>query len=181
MLARYPGTEIGARQSTPFRAPISKPRSLKPEANPWFWHPDRVGAGEPPLDFAKQLKQFDPELRVTWNPHEERWYVWVRKPNLHTRLCNGWMLLFPIRYPDGSYMPLDNRIFAQLYYISAARWGNGLRYFDRILAELDRDEEKRVASRKDSVGWLARDYWKHTQPSVSMCGPSNGSKTANNN
>ena len=182
MLTHFPGTHVGKRKLPGFK--LSDPRKRvipPPESSPWWWHPDRVGVTGPPQWFDKQLKDFDPDLRVTWNRYEERWYVWMRHPKLVTRLCWGWKLLFCLKHLDGSYCPLDNRLFAKLYDISASRWSSGIDYFRRIEAEMERDREKRVVDREDNVGWHARDFWQHTLPQISMCGPSNGSKFANNN
>lgn len=178
---RFPGTRRPTRKLPGFRTQPAKIKALPPEASPWWWNPGRPGVLGPPSWFEKELRDFDPELRVTWNAYDERWYVWVRKPSLVSKHCRGWLLLFPVRYTSsGDYMPLDGRIFARLYAASADQWGNGKRYFERITAEQDREKELRERSRADSVGWHARDYFKHLQPSVSMVGQSNGSKFADN-
>lgn len=164
----------------PFTMPVARPRPVGPEASDWFWNPNRVGVRGAPDYFAAQLQAFDPELAITWNPLTERWLVWVRKPKLVSKLCRGWLLLFPVRYEDGSYQPLDDRIFARLYAISGQRWGSGAAYFRRIEQEIERDRQQAEDSRRDSVGYLAREYFPHTQPWVGY-GLSNGSKFANNN
>jgi hypothetical protein len=86
--------------------------------------------------------------------------------------------LFIHQGPDGGYLPLDDRLFARLYHASAAKWGSGRAYFDRLAAEMERDRAKTEAqTRQDSLD-SGMDVWKSTQISVSMHGKSNGSKFA---
>ena len=177
------GTNIGRRQSAPIGVkPVRGNADLNPEANPWWWNPGRPGVRGCPDWFQRELDAFDSsgDLAITWNAYEERWYVWYRKPKLNVKHCSGWLMLFPVRYTGtNAYMPLDSRVFARLYASSAARWGNGLSYYNRIAYEQERDKELRAASHRDDSGWKARDFFAHTQPSVGY-GPSNGSKFANN-
>ena len=181
MLTSLPGTRVGKRKLPAFGLRPGKPAIPPPESSPWWWNPSRVGVTGPPAWFAEQLTAFDPDLAVTWNRYDERWYVWMKAPAFTSKWCRGWKLLFCLKHVDGSYCPLDNRLFAKLFDISQQRWGSGREYFQRIEAEMERDLEKSVSSREDSVGWHARDYWQHTLPQISMCGPSNGSKFANHN
>ena len=165
-----------------FKMGVNKPTSIPdPETNPWWWNPGRVGIGvtEAPPWFTKRLHELDPDLAVTWNRVVERYQVWVRKPSLRTKVCNGWQLLFQVKHSDGSYCPLDERTFAKLYDISGQRWGSGKKYFARVEQEMERDREKMERDRKDSIGYGAGEYFDYLQPKISMFGPSNGSKVAN--
>lgn len=160
MLTRYaPTSSIGARKTPPFRAPLVKPAIPLPETSSWYWNPGRAGIRFAPEWFLSQVRAFDPDITITWDICQERWLVWMRNPKLHIPLCSGWTLLFPVRYPDGSYMPLDERIFARLYAASVRRWGNGKRYFDAVEREYERDREQAERSRNDDVKYSAGEYF----------------------
>ena len=159
--------------------PISRPTPVPREAITWYWHPDRIGAHPAPANFVQKLKEFDPELRAAWNPYTQRWQIWMRVPSFVSHLCRGWKLLFPVTNLDGSYRPLDERVMARCYEASTRRWGTAVKYFDRIMAEQERDKEKGVQDRQHDVRACAREYFDHLQPSVSMRGESNGSKCSN--
>lgn len=163
------------RKLTPFKQAIAKPEKLGPEANPNWWNPSRVGVRGGPADFEKQLKEFDPDLRVTWNAYTKRWQLWMHKPKLRNPITMGWLLLFVWKYPDGSYAPLDNRVFARLYSASAAKWGNGKKYFDRVAYELEHEREQAEATRKDNVKYAAGEFYDHILPRVGY-GSNTGSK-----
>jgi hypothetical protein len=156
--------------------PIVKPEKLGPEYNPWFWNPNRGSFKSAPLSFQERLSQIDTNLAVVWNPIMERWQVWDRCPRIEHPLCQGWRLLFIHKDVDGSYLPLDERVFARLWACSADMNGSGLQYFDRVASEMARDKEKAEAkSKQDSVDH-AMESFDHSQIKVHMFGPSNGSK-----
>ena len=156
----------------PTTIPVAKPVRVGPEHNAWYWHPNRVGATSCPSDFAKQLAEVDPDLACHWNPVEQRWQLWMRKPSLQNPICQGWMLLFPVHPKHG----LDARVLARLYGASARRWGNGKRYFEAVEREILHDKAVKEATWDDQRNWMARDYFKHTQIQVSGCGESRGNK-----
>lgn len=139
------------RQTT---MPVAKVAIPPPEANAWWWHPNRVGVPSGPPAFCRQLKAFDPDLAVTWNLYRQQWAIWMRAPAFRQPTCWGWKLLFLVE-PRA----LDERVLARLYAASTQRWGNGRRYFEHIEAEMARDREKAAATRQDDVGATARDYF----------------------
>ncbi len=175
----YSGSHVPGRVGPQFGMEKARVVVPGPETITWFWHPNRVGMKFAPDDFRKRLKAFDPELECVWNGHTERWQIWERDPKFQTKICQGWKLLFPVQTMAHEYMPLDERIFCRLYEASAAKWGNGKQYWGRIEAEMEREKEKAERDRKEDVRSTAGDYFNHTQPSVSMYGPSNGSKMSN--
>lgn len=150
-----------------------------PEANPWWWNPARPAVVEAPEWFRAKLAEVDPELKVIWNAHRERWQVWTRSARISHPVCTGWLMLFPVQYADGTYCPLDERTIAKVYEVSAQKWGNARNYWSRIEAEIARDKEKALIDRYESVNDTSGDYYDYLQPKVSMCGPSNGSKCSN--
>ena len=154
------------------------PKAPPPEAMYWYWNPGRVDIQFAPPDFLARLHQMDPDLTVTWDKYNEKWLVWMKQPRFQSKYCQGWILLFPVHYADGSYMPLDERVMARLFSASVARWGRGKDYFLAIEREMERDKQKAIADRNDEVKHSAGEYYDHMKIQVSGCGPSNGSKFA---
>lgn len=162
-------------RTTSFRQPIARPRTLGPEHNPWFWNPARLGVRLAPEDFRQRLHDLGEELEVTWNPVTERWQVFARTPRIQHPICQGWKLLF-VHHLDGAYLPLDERLFARLYAASVLTHGSAKEYFNRIVAEMERDEERKNARQRQDAIDIAMPFWEHSQIKVSMCGESSGSK-----
>lgn len=175
----FAGSHVPGRVGPQFGMERSKPKPLSPEVITWYWNPNRAGMRFAPKHFRDRLKQFDPELECVWNGHTERWQIFMRDLKIQTKICAGWKLLFPVQDADHNFMPLDERVFCRLFEASAQRWGSGKQYWGRIEAEMERDKEKAEKDRKEDVKSTAGDYFNHLQPSVSMFGPSNGSKCSN--
>lgn len=159
----------------PFKQAINIPKAPPPESSMWFWNPNRVEVEFAPKWFKEKLNEIDPELEATWDRYHERWLVWVKQPKLQSKLCSGWLLLFPVRYGDGSYMPLDERTLARVYSISAQRWDGAKRYFDAIEREWERDRELAQARRQDDVKHSAGEYYDY----MTIKNIGHGSKFAN--
>lgn len=135
-----------------FKVPVQRPEKLGPEHNPWYWNPSRGSVKTAPDSFKDRLEAISDSLRLTWNPITERWQLWDRCPRINHPLCVGWRLLFIHKGLDGEYLPLDERLFARLYYASSDAHGSAKEYFLRVATELERDREKREkASRQDSI------------------------------
>lgn len=164
------------KAAAPITMPIGRIVPLGPETSWSFFHPNRVGAKPAPAAFAAEVRAIDPNLAVAWHPIHERWCVWVKNPRITHWICAGWQLLFPVKYPDGSYMPLDARTLAEIVNRSPRKWGNGLRYFERVYSEIQREKRAAKQHHSDIVGQNARDRWDFAQIKVSMAGPSSGSK-----
>ena len=150
---------IRRRQNPVFGMSYHKPIIPPPEANLWWWHPDRVGVKKGPSWFEKQLREFGEDLAVTWNAYAECYLIWMRSPGFKAPMAWGWKLLFPVVGGDKKYAPLDERVFARLYDASAAKWGNGKRYFDRIESEILRDRAKAEANTDDALRYSAGEYF----------------------
>lgn len=156
-------------------APQRSVKVLPRENITWFWNPGRIGVKRAPEWFDKKLKELGDELEITWSPVHERWLVWMRKPSFNHPVCQGWLLLFIVQEPDGSYRPLDERIMARLYESSARKWGSGKAYFDNVTRVMEREEEtRRRDSLQDTID-RSMDVFDHSQIRVGY-GPSNGSK-----
>ena len=155
-----------ARDVGGFTTPV-KDRSgkLGPEANPFFWNPNRIGARPAPAWFQAKLREVDPDgfVDIRWNPLRERWAAFYRKPGFSHPLCSGWTLLMKVEYPNGDYMPLDERLLAALYAASGRRWGNGREYFLAIEREIERDKEMKERARTQEAIDLAMPSYEHSQ------------------
>lgn len=169
------GRDVGS-----FQIPLVAPKYLGPE-NTWhYFHPGRVDCRYAPDWFRTALHVMDPRLEVIWHPVLERWAVWCKNERISHKFSPGWQFLFPWLNPTtNAYLPLDERVFANIYHRSPRKWGDGKQYWDRIEGEILRDKQKKEEARQDEARTLARDYWDSKQIKVSMCGPSNGSKFVN--
>lgn len=161
----------------PFRQAVSKPKKIGPEVNPWFWNPNNPTVVFGPDDFRKRLKrEMGSELEVTWTPIQERWLVWARTPRIQNPICQGWRLLFIHQGPSGEHLQLDERVFARLYHASAMKHGSAKQYFDRLVAEMERDKAKRAEKYRQDTIDAAMPSFDHAQIQVSGFGKSSGSK-----
>ena len=151
-------THFGKRRVNPFTHPISRPKRLGPEHNPWFWHPNRVDVQFAPDDFRQQIKEIDPSYEVTWNPIRERWQVFARAPKINHPICQGWKLVFVVEI-GGEHIPLDNRTLAKAWDRSARKWGNPNAYFEAILNEIEAAEKTRERDRKRENDAGSGDYF----------------------
>lgn len=159
-----------------FGQPISKPKPLGPEHNPWFWNPFNVSVRLGPDDFRREIKQIDEKYEITWNPITERWQVFARDPKINHKICRGWKLVF-VCEDYGQYIPLDQRTLAKAWDRSMKKWGSPNIYWqnieNRILEETQRSETRH----EDVVGYSAGEYYDYLKPKVGY-GRSNGSKCA---
>lgn len=150
-----------------------------PEHNIWYWNPNRQSIRFAPEEFRARLKrEMGEELDICWNPITERWQVWTKMARVQHPVCHGWRLLFVHQGPDGEYWPLDERLQARLYSCSAQVNGSGKQYFDRIVAEMARDKEKREKQHTQDTIDAAMPSFDHSKIQISMRGKSNGSKFA---
>lgn len=163
-------------RSQSFKQAISKPKAYGREEIPAYWNPNRVGAYQAPSWFMEKLKEVGEELECCWNPVSERWQIFSKAPNLRHPICSGWRLLFIVQDADHNFQPLDERIFARLYAASAMKHGSARKYFDHVIAEMERDKERREQKHYQDTIDLAMPSWEHSQISVAMRGKSNGSK-----
>lgn len=128
--------------AVPFRGRTGPPPG--PEVLPWYWHPNRYGSQPPPQAFADRLREIDPDLRVCFSPVHERWLVWVKSPRSVNTLCTGWRMLFLWEHPiTKAFLPLNELIFHNLFFIDANRWGTAKAYYDRIETDLNKERDRR--------------------------------------
>ena len=81
-----------------------------------------------------------------------------------------------VQYPDGSYMPLDERTLAAVFNASARKWGSGRAYFDQVESAVRREQAaKERRQRQDAID-IAMPSFEHSQIKVSGFGKSSGSK-----
>lgn len=130
--------------------PLNLKPSLDPGALVHFWYPERDGVEtveQTDPSFARRLKDTSRDLRMVRPPAGapipgRPWLMWYRKAAVTYHLCPGWLLLFVWRDRSGTPLPLDDRIFANLYRISAATFGGAEKYFDSIVATLKADKQR---------------------------------------
>jgi hypothetical protein len=154
---------LGRRKVNPFRQAVAKPEKLGPEHNPWFWNPRRLHTKRPPESFVRDLKAIDPKLEVTWNPITCRWQVWTESPKLQHPICQGWRLLFVHQGPSREYLPLDERIFARLYWSSVDAWGSAKSYFDHMQSVMLRDKERQDLKDAEDGTYRGQEYLEYTK------------------
>ena len=165
----------GQRNTSPFRVPIAYLPPGSVESSPFYWHPQRFGARFAPEDFRSQLHEIHPDLEVTWHPIKERWLVWFKSNRVTDPKCPGWMLLFPVETSWGAYVPLDGRTLAAIYQVSSKAFGNGVRYWERLEAEQERDAKSYRAESDDRRDAIASERYDFAQ--IKNIG--HGSKFAN--
>ncbi len=123
-----------------------------------YWHPQRFGVRLAPERFQDDLHQIHPDLEAAWSPVHERWIVWARSNLVTHPICAGWSLKFVWQTPTGGYLPLDSRVFADIYSRDFRRYGGAQPYFERLQSEFTRDTQKRKDDTDDESRWLRKDY-----------------------
>jgi hypothetical protein len=160
---------VSGRKLPGFTTPVNQAKKvLGPESSNWYWNPNRVGATEAPTSFKNQLKEVDPDrlIDVRWNPYNQIWGVFYRKPSMQHKLCSGWVLLFTVPATD-----LDERVLARLYEASAQKWGDGKQYFAAVMREMEREEAAREQKRTNEAVDMAMPYFEHSR--ISTAGKGN--------
>lgn len=123
-----------------------------------YWHPQRFGARLAPERFRDDLHQIHPDLETVWSPVHERWIVWARSNLVRHPICAGWSLKFVWQTSNGGYLPLDARVFADIFSRDFRRYGGARSYFERFHSEFLRDEQHRKDVTNDESRWLRKDY-----------------------
>lgn len=141
----------------------------------WYWNPSRPGVQLGPEWFRSKLHELSDELEVTWDAYHERWLVFMRQPRVQHPIGMGWTLLCVVQDEEGSYMPIDERVLAHLYVRSRKKWGDGLKYFEAVQREIEKEKEAADKADLDENIQQATEAFTHSQISVGY-GPSNGSK-----
>lgn len=159
-----------------FKQPIQTSHKPLPiETHSWYWNPNRIGVKQAPEWFQEKLGDFKDEVKICWHPLRERWCVFSRAPKINHPVCNGWKLLF-IWEDSTGYLPLDERVLANIWDRSGRKWGNLHEYWLKVEQAIERDREKSERSRDDDVVHSAKEYYDYTL--IKNIG--SGSKFANN-
>lgn len=126
----------------PFRIPVGQGRESLPAAALFhYWYPDREGVEHCPEEFNLRLREVSQELSCVRPPgrapiRSRCWLVWWKCPRITHWLSPGWLLILAWHTPDGTPLPLDNRVFANLYLQSRQVFGSAKSYFDSIVADM---------------------------------------------
>jgi len=157
---------------------MSSPAKPPIESIGWWWNPGRAGVRFGPPRFREQLKELGEELEVVWNSYDERWQVFMRKPTIHHPIGRGWLFLLKVQNEDGSYRPLDERTLSTLFLSSRKKWGSGVKYWEAVQREEEREQEQRDKDLWQDRLDIGMETFDHSQIKVSMCGKSRGDKFA---
>jgi hypothetical protein len=159
----------------PFSQQISRSKpKLDVETHPYYWNPNRIGAVQAPEWFMDRVEEISPDIDVRKNPVTSKWEVWVRSPRFVHPMCQGWKLLFVHHDTQGQVMPLDERLLCRLHLIDMKN-SNAKAYFERVVAEINRDRERRQRQYdQDTMDLAIERGWDHSR--ISTAG--NGSKFA---
>ena len=159
--------------SAPFEIDPVKPYKALPRAALFhYWHPDRTGVEPCPPAFAATLHEIHPDLAITRPPmraptRTHCWLVWYRKPTIKHPLSPGWLLLFPWLDPaTNEPIALDDRVLANIYMRSAIQFGNGKKYFEHCVAEMQRTEQRAEDLHQDDLHQRRKDFWNFTKIST---------------
>lgn len=165
VMGRYPERQ-GQFPVTPVR-----PKPLDPGALFHYWHPDREGVEQAPADFATKLAAISPEVRCVRPPagapiRSRCWLVWYRKAEVRHPMSPGWLLVLAWHAPDGSPLPLDNRVLANLHLqslqggreIFGRDFRSAAEYFSHIESVMARDQAAREKVHTDDLADRTHDY-----------------------
>lgn len=146
--------------------PVVAGKPLEPAVLYHYWHPDREGVEPCPKPFASELRAFHQDLAICRPPGQaptisRPWLVWYRKPAVTHKLSPGWLLLFVWQTRQLQPLPLDSRIFANLYSISRMAFPSGAAYFDSVVKTMQADKAQALAKDKSNVDAQKREYMQH--------------------
>ena len=143
------GRKVGPQGQYVGNPVAPQPKELVDAAMDHYWHPDREGVEHAPEGFRRELALISEDVQVVRPPtgaplvYKQAWLVWYRKPSVTHYLSPGWLMLREWRTNAGEPLPLDGRVFSFLYSVSARVFGNGKRYWDHCVAEMNRDKASR--------------------------------------
>lgn len=139
---------------------VRRPVKPGPETNKFFWNPRLAGIQELTGPIAETIKREFPGVKVVWNPVLECWQAWAQSNT--TKI--GWKLLFIHWFDDHSYCPPDERLLARLESVDGEKQRmNQLQYFNRIVAERQRDEERAEKQWRQDSKDASDPVWDYSQ------------------
>ena len=153
------------------RAPIAAPEPELPvAAMDYYWHPDRDGVEHAPEDFTRALKGIDKydRVRVVRPPanaplvYKRAWLIWYRNPRVTHYLSPGWLMLAEWRL-RGEPLQLDERVFSFLYSRSAQLFGNGAKYWEHCVSEMQREKAAKEKVHSDGTHDRSEDFRQYMQ------------------
>ena len=134
-----------------------------------YWHPDREGVEQAPEHFRRELELISPDVKVVRPPasaptyYPLAWLAWYRNHRVTHYLSPGWLMLREWRDRNRVPLPLDQRVFSYLYSVSARAFGNGKKYWDHCVVEMQRDKAAREKVHTDGTRDRMEDYRQYTQ------------------
>ena len=139
------------------------PEPLAPAALYHYWYPGRDGVEPCPKDFAARLADVHADLAICRPPpraptSSHPWLVWYRKPAITHWFSPGWMLIFVWQARDKTPLPLDDRLFANLYRCSVMAFGSAVKYFDNVVKTIQADQQRVVDKDKANCDAKNREF-----------------------
>ena len=130
------------------RTPVAQTaeQELPEAAIDHYWHPDREGVEQAPEWFQRELASISPDVRMVRPPagaptyYKRAWLLWYRSPRVTHALSPGWLMLRAWRDVRDEPLPLDPRAFSYLYSVSARAFGNGKKYWEHCVSEMQREK-----------------------------------------
>lgn len=138
-------------------------RDADPEIIPYWWYPGRLGVELAPQDFLDKLVAIHPSLSCTKYPLDGTWMLWSRNPEVTHRFCPGWSLLFLWMDEKQKPLPLDSRVFFNLYRRDPRRYRRCVDYFDQINAELKDAKDRREVAMDNDRNDRVHDFQQYTK------------------
>jgi len=75
-----------------------------------------------PTAIVERLRAYDRFLEIRWNPVLERWQIGRVRPG--TEFVD---YVMTVSAPDGSYLPLDERVLERIAEMDLGKWHRGIR------------------------------------------------------
>ncbi len=160
-----------------YSVPVGPQRQQLPAAALFhYWYPGRDGVEHCPDDFTARLHEVSPEVECVRPPagvpiRSKCWLVWWKCDRIKFWLSPGWMLILAWHKPDGTPLPLDNRVFANLYMQSRQLFGSGKEYFDHIVADMKAQYDSQQKDQENYRHDRAKDLYQSQQ--ISSAGKGN--------
>jgi hypothetical protein len=148
-----------------------RPQAIKElpiQAVDHYWHPDREGVERCPERFQQEVDAMcDGKVVIVRPPagapltQPHAWLIFLRKPSVTHWLSPGWLLLIDWRV-KGVPMELDTRVFSYLYSVSVTKHGSAKAYFDKCVAEMEREKAAANKTHTDDMHARTKDYFEYT-------------------
>lgn len=154
-----------------FAAPVATRKVMGRESMYHYWHPGRDGVEQAPADVRAELARISPDLRLVRPPMgaplpTHPWVMWYRRERITHEICPGWLLLFTWQERVADVLqplPLDSRLYEQLFSASARAAGDARDYFDTLMAAQEAAKAKTAKAHADHGRDVSKDFFETTK------------------